>query len=89
MSLAAVMAGVAGAVGVFAAWDLIAAAEGAAVVRGLGRVLAPVRRAGGEGREPTAVERRRLALLAAAALLGAGWIVAGPFAGLALAAGGP
>jgi tight adherence protein B len=83
------MAGLAGAVGVFAAWDLIAAVEGVAVVRGLGRMLAPVRRAGGEGREPTAPERRRLGRLAAAALLGAGWIVGGPFAGAALAAGGP
>ncbi|MDX6696911.1 MAG: tight adherence protein [Solirubrobacteraceae bacterium] len=89
MSAAVLLAGLAGAVGVFAAWDLIAAVEGAVVVREAGRLVAPLRRAAGEGREPTRPERRRLGLLAAAALLGAGWIVAGPWAGMALAAGGP
>jgi tight adherence protein B len=74
--------------GVLAAWDLIAAVETAAVARGAARALAPLRRAG-EGREATVPERRRLAALAAVALLGAGWIVAGPLAGVALAAGGP
>ncbi len=83
------MAGVAAGVGVFAVWDLIAAVEGAVLSRGLARAVAPLRRAGGEGREPTAPERRRLAVLAAAALLGAGWLVAGPLAGAVLAAGGP
>jgi tight adherence protein B len=87
-SPAVALAGVAGALGVLAAWDLIAAVEAAAVARGARRALAPLRRAG-EGREPTAPERRRLGALAAVALLGAGWIVAGPLAGVALAAGGP
>ena len=41
------------------------------------------------GREPTSPERRRLALLGVAALLGAGWLVAGPWAGLALGACAP
>jgi tight adherence protein B len=83
------MALLAGVVGTLAAWDLIAAVESAALSRGVTRALAPLRRAAGEGREPTASERRRLGLLAAAALLGAGWIVAGPLAGAVLAAGGP
>ena len=89
MSLAAVMAAVAAGAGVLAVWDLIAAIEGVAVSAGIARALAPLRRAGGEGREPTAPERRRLAALAAAVLLGAGWIVAGPLAGAVLATGGP
>jgi tight adherence protein B len=88
MSPAAALAGAAGALGVLAAWDLIAAVEAAAVARGAARALAPLRRAA-QGREPTPPERRRLAALAALALLGAGWIVAGPVAGVALAAGGP
>jgi tight adherence protein B len=89
VSGAVLMAGAAGALGVFAAWDLIAAVEGAVVARGFAGVVVPLRRAAGEGREPTASERRRLALLAAAALMGAGWLAAGPLAGIALAAGGP
>ena len=89
MSGAVVMAGAAGAVGVLAAWDLIVAVERAAVAGALARAVAPLRRAGGEGREPTPPERRRLAVLAAVALMGAGWIVAGPLAGAALAAGAP
>jgi tight adherence protein B len=88
VSPAAALAGAAGALGVLAAWELIAAIEAAAVARGAARALAPLRRAA-QGREPTPPERRRLAALAALALLGAGWIVAGPVAGLALAAGGP
>jgi tight adherence protein B len=82
------LAGAAGALGVLAAWDLIAAVETAALTRGVARALAPLRRAA-QGHEPTVPERRRLAALAALSLLGAGWIVAGPFAGAALAAGGP
>jgi tight adherence protein B len=89
VSRAAALAFAAGALGVLAAWELIAAVEAAAVARGAVRLVAPLRRAGREGREPTAPERRRLAALAAVALLGAGWIVAGPLAGAALAAGGP
>ena len=89
MSVAAALAGLAAGAGVFAVWELIVAVEGAAVARGLARVAAPLRRAGREGREPTPPERRRLAVLAAAGLMGAGWIVAGPLAGAALAAGGP
>ncbi len=50
----------------------------------------PLRRAGREGYEPTVLERRRLAVLGAAVLLGAGVYVAGPGpAPLVVAAAGP
>jgi len=75
----------AGAAGVLAAWECLAAVEGTRVPAALGRVLEPVGRAGREGREPTRPERHRLALLAAAALLAGGWIVGGP--GFAVVAG--
>jgi tight adherence protein B len=86
---APLLAGLAGALGVAGAWEALAAVEQAAVVRAVARVLAPLRAAGREGREPSAPERRRLALTGAAALLAGGWLVAGPLAGLAAAAAGP
>jgi tight adherence protein B len=46
-------------------------------------------RAGSEGRDPRAVERRRLLWAGAAGALAVGWIVAGPVVGLVLAAAGP
>jgi len=46
-------------------------------------------RAGREGHDPGAAERRRLLLAGAAVALVTGWVVAGPFAGLALGAAGP
>jgi tight adherence protein B len=55
----------------------------------LGALLAPLARVGRAGVAPGASERRRLALLAALVLLCAGWLLAGPAAGCALAAGGP
>jgi tight adherence protein B len=55
----------------------------------IARVLEPVARAGREGREPTAPERRRLALLAAAALLAAGWLLGGVLHALVAATAGP
>jgi tight adherence protein B len=70
-------------------WDALAAIEQAAVVRAFGRWAAPLRAARREGRSPTAGERRRLALVGAGALLAGGWLVAGPVAGAACAAGGP
>jgi tight adherence protein B len=58
----------------------------------LGRVLAlveVVERVGREGRDPGAIERRRLLGAGALVALAGGWIVAGPLAGLALGAAGP
>jgi tight adherence protein B len=89
VSLAAVLAALAAACGVAGAWEALAAVEQAAVVRALGRWTAPLRAARREGREPTVPERRRLALVGAGALLAGGWLVAGPFAGVACAAAGP
>jgi tight adherence protein B len=89
VSAAPLLAGLAAALGVAGAWEALAAIEQAAVVRGAARLLAPLRAAGREGREPSAPERRRLALVSAAALLAAGWLLAGPPAGVAAAAAGP
>lgn len=83
------LAAAAAAVGVLALWEGIAVAEALAPVRALGRTLAPLQRVRREGREPSAPERRRLALVGAAALLASGWLVAGPLAGVMLAGGGP
>jgi tight adherence protein B len=89
MTRAVVLAGAAGGVGVLAAWELIVAVSaggGNGVVR---RVLAPLRRAGAVGAEPTTAERRRLAALAAGSLLAAGWLVGGPVLAAGLATAGP
>jgi tight adherence protein B len=83
VSAAPLMAAGAAACGVAAAWEVVVLAEAAAPAR----ILAPLLRAGRDG--PSAVERRRLAVVAAATLLAAGWLVAGPLPGLLLAAGGP
>lgn len=90
---AAALAALAAALGVLALWEALAAAE--ALVRGgrlevrLGGLLAPLTRARREGATPTPPERRRLVLTAVPVLLAAGWLVAGPLAGLALAATAP
>ncbi len=81
-------AGAAGA-GVAGAWEAVAAVERTRVAAALGRVLEPLARAGREGRLPTAPERRRLWAVAAAALLGAGWLVGGVALGLVAALAGP
>ena len=89
MSLAVLLAGLAGACALLAAWEAIAAAEEERAVQSLSRWLAPLFEVLRSGREPTSPERRRLALLGVAALLGGGWLVAGPWAGLALGAAAP
>jgi tight adherence protein B len=57
--------------------------------RGLHATLGPLRAAGRTGREPSSTERRRLALLLAGTLLAAGWLLAGPVLGPAVALAGP
>jgi tight adherence protein B len=86
---APLLAALAAVLAVFGAWDGLAALEQMRPVQALGRVLAPLTLAGRAGREPTAPERRRLAVLGAGALLSAGWLLAGPVAGMVLAAAGP
>ncbi len=60
-----------------------------ALARWLRWALEPLRRAGREGYSPSTVERRRLAILATVAAIGAGWFVAGPWLALPLAVAGP
>jgi tight adherence protein B len=67
----------AAAAGVLGAWEWLAAVERSRVVAAVARVVEPVVAAGREGREPSAPERRRLAMLAAATLLAGGWLIAG------------
>ena len=60
--------------------------------RTLGRLVVLVDivvRAGREGREPGAADRRRLLMVGAVVALALGWAFAGPLVGLALAAAGP
>lgn len=97
MSVAIALAFAAGVLGALAVLDAAAAAAAAPVLRArapwlaraAGALVDVVVRAGREGRDPGAAERRRL--LAAGGLVGfaAGTFVAGPLAGLALACGGP
>jgi tight adherence protein B len=89
VTAAALIAGLAGALGVVGAWEALAAVEQAALARAFARWAAPLRAARREGRSPTVVERRRLALVGAGVLLAGGWIVAGPVAGAVCAAAGP
>lgn len=89
MTLGVALAAVAGALVVFAAWDALAAIERSTLVAAGTRLLAPLARARREGRQPTRPERRRLALVAAAALALGGWLLGGVLAGVALAVGGP
>jgi tight adherence protein B len=86
---APILAALAAACAVFGAWDLLTIIEAGGPVRALGRVLAPLRLAGRAGRVPTPPERRRLAILGAGVMLAAGWLLAGAFAGIALAVAAP
>lgn len=79
----------AGAAGVLGTWEALAAAEGTPLSSALARVVEPVVRAGREGRPATRPERRRLALIAAAALLAAGWLLGGPALGVVAGLAGP
>jgi tight adherence protein B len=88
-SAAPLLAGLAGVLAVAGAWEALAAVEQAALVRGTARLFAPLRVAGRDGREPSAPELRRLALLGAASLLAGGTLLVGPIAGVAAAAAGP
>jgi tight adherence protein B len=87
--MTAVLAAAAGALAVLGAWEGLAAVERTRLAPLLGATLAPVARAGREGRAPTAPERRRLALVAGAGLAAAGWLAGGPAAAAAAALCGP
>jgi tight adherence protein B len=89
MTSEAGLAAAAAVCGVLGAWDGLAAVERTRVAAALARVVAPVVRAGREGVEPTAPERRRLAVLAAAGLAAAGWLLGGASAAMLAAVTGP
>jgi tight adherence protein B len=75
--------------GVYGAWEALAIVEQVRPAQAVGRALAPLRLAGRIGRAPTVPERRRLAMVGAGTLLAAGWLLAGPAAGILLGAAGP
>jgi tight adherence protein B len=83
VTAAPLMAAGAAACGVAAAWELVLVVEGFAPRR----LIAPLLAAGRSG--PSTAERRRLAVVAAASLLAAGWIVMGPVPGMLLGAVAP
>jgi tight adherence protein B len=87
-----VLALVAAAGGTVALSDLVGAgarAHAAGAARGLAGLVDSVVALGREGRDPGAVERRRLLLAGSGAAFAIGLLLAGPLAGVALAAGGP
>ena len=90
--LLAFAAGCLGALGAVELCSTGAAGLGArlpAAVGGVGAVADTLRRAGQEGRDPEAGERRRLLATGAALALIVGTLAVGPLAGLALAGGAP
>jgi tight adherence protein B len=89
MSHAVAAAGLAAGLAVFGGWEALAAIERTAVSALVARLAAPLRRARLEGREATAPERRRLAVVAAAVLLAGGWLIGGPATGVGIAVAGP
>jgi tight adherence protein B len=89
VTLATLLALAAGVAGVLGAWEALVALERARLPSALALAAQPLVRAGREGHAPTAAERRRLALLAAASLLAGGWLLAGPAAGVLAALAGP
>jgi tight adherence protein B len=89
VSSAPLLAAIAATCAVGAAWEALLLAEHARVPATLRRSLARVLATGRGGREPTSPERARLAALGALALFAAGWIVAGPLAGVVVGAAGP
>ncbi len=89
MSPVALIAGLAGACALLAAWETISATDEQRASQALRSWLAPALAVVRSGREPTSPERRRLVLLGALSLLGAGWLLAGPWAALAFGAAAP
>jgi tight adherence protein B len=89
VSAAALLAALAAVCAVLAAWEAIAAAEQERIVRAAVGWVAPALAALRSGREPTSPERRRLVVVGALSLLAAGWMLAGPVAGLVLGTAAP
>jgi tight adherence protein B len=95
LSAATALAFVAGAAGVFGLLELVGPVPGRlsrsapALVGGAAGLVDVVVRIGREGRDPGAVERRRLLLAGAVVALLVGTAMLGPLPGLTVAAGGP
>ena len=95
MTAAAALGFAAAALGVLAVADLARAGATAARARAprlaqtAGQLVETLLRAGREGRDPGAAERRRLLIAGAGASFALGWLVAGPRVALLAAAGGP
>lgn len=81
------LAALAGGLAAVAVAEAVAASPAAA--RWLAETIEPLRLAGREGRAPTELERRRLALLGVLAILAAALLVVGPGPAPFLAAAGP
>jgi tight adherence protein B len=79
----------AAAAAVLGAWEWLVAVERTRIAAWFARLVEPVLRAGREGREPSAPERRRLALLAGGSMLAAGWMLGGPLLAVVAAISGP
>jgi len=85
---ASIVAGAAaGALGALSAREAMLASP--ALARWLRAAVEPLRRAGREGYAPSAPERRRLALLGAAATLAGGWLLGGASVAIPLAIAAP
>jgi tight adherence protein B len=89
MTRTVVLAFAAGVAAVLGLWEALAAVERSRLAAALERAVEPLRRAGREGRAPTAAERRRLALLATGSLAAAGWLLGGLALALLAAVLGP
>ena len=89
MTAAQLGAGLSGVLAVFAAWDAISLAQAAGPLRRIRLLVAPLRTVGCGGEDVSAQERRRLVLLLAATLLGAGWLAGGIWVALAASTAGP
>jgi tight adherence protein B len=81
------LAAAAGGLAAVAAVEAVGA--GSAVARWLAEAIEPLRRAGREGRAPTELERRRLAVLGTLAMLAGALVLVGPGPAPLLAAAGP
>lgn len=87
--MAVPLAFLAAAAAVAGVWELLAAVERTRVAATVAHLLAPLVRAGTEGANPTAGERRRLAVLVAVALAAAGWLLGGVVLAVLAGVAGP
>lgn len=83
------IAGLASALAAIVGWELLAGLERVALLRTVAAVIAPAQAAGSDGRDAAVIERRRLALIAAATAALFGWSILGLVPALMLACCGP